>query len=89
MSFDPNKETAKGLWATYIPYRSPKFKIHTNKGHATSAIKCQSYYSNGQYRIQADSKLYQRSNKNEEWQEVPIRYNYKDDESIIIEEKNE
>jgi hypothetical protein len=40
MEFDPNlkHQPKTPTCATYVPYRSPEFKIHTNVGHAKNAI---------------------------------------------------
>lgn len=84
MAFDPNKETAKGLWATYIPNRSPAFKVHTNRGHATSAIKCKAHWGEGCIELLSDEiKLYRRTSAAEQWQEVELRRAYLPDESIL------
>lgn len=38
--FDPNGKGDKQLklWASYIPNRSPKFKVHKTEGHAKNAL---------------------------------------------------
>lgn len=40
LQFDPNKpdNKRKFLFATYIPSRSPEFKVHANRGHALNAM---------------------------------------------------
>lgn len=41
IDFDPN-ETNKPQapqWATYFPDRRPKFKVHSNRGHAINAFQ--------------------------------------------------
>lgn len=39
MNFDPNKLNQKQyLWATYLPYRNPSFKLHVKEAHAKSAF---------------------------------------------------
>ena len=82
-AFDPNKETAKGLWATYIPGRRPRFKIHASQSHATSAVKCQSIYSGRFYLVAPGIKLYKRVNEGAEWQAVTLRQTYRDGESVL------
>lgn len=40
-SFDPNRPQSYNqnpIWATYCPTRSPKFKIHNNRGQAINAF---------------------------------------------------
>ena len=37
IQFDPNTQQI-GKYASYIPNRRPKFKVHKNKGHASNAI---------------------------------------------------
>lgn len=50
MPFDPNNMKATGKpqytyqWATYIPNRSPQFKVHGMRGHATAACKAKAVY---------------------------------------------
>lgn len=49
--FDPNtmSDRKRGSydWATYVPSRRPKFKIHEHRGHAINAVKrCYGYQSN-------------------------------------------
>jgi hypothetical protein len=38
--FDPNKSFIgeRPQWSTYVTSRSPKFKLHTKKNHATAAL---------------------------------------------------
>lgn len=43
MVFDPNNVKPK-IWATYIPSRSPQFKIHNGKGQAINALKYRAIY---------------------------------------------
>lgn len=39
--FNPNsKPLPKPKWATYAPFRSPSWKIHSNIGHAKNAVAC-------------------------------------------------
>lgn len=39
ITFDPNKLNKPDFeWATYIPARNPKFKIHSNRGKALNAF---------------------------------------------------
>lgn len=40
LEFDPNekKQPKTPVWATYIPSRTPEWKLHTNRGHAINAI---------------------------------------------------
>ncbi len=71
--FDPNNPgkdtTRRGKnwnydWATYVPNRTPKFKVHPSKGHATSAVKDKAHLVDiGEtwgYRVPDDVKLYQK-----------------------------
>lgn len=44
LSFDPNQKPAK-VWATYIPYRSPSWKLYSNRGGAISAMAVGGYRS--------------------------------------------
>lgn len=61
MDFNPNKpaKTKKFFWATYIPYRNPEFKMHSQRGHALSA-----------FQYKSDVILYQWDQTKEEWVEV-------------------
>jgi hypothetical protein len=59
LEFDPNNKKPPVIeWATFIPTRStaPKFKAHTNRGHALNAIG------------ESDAILYHW--EDEEWKEV-------------------
>ena len=38
MDFDPNT-TLRGAWATFVPKREPKFKVHAQRNHATNAVR--------------------------------------------------
>ena len=40
LDFNPNKLPPTIEWATYVPDRTtaPKFKVHTNRGHALNAL---------------------------------------------------
>lgn len=58
MDFDPNAAKAKLPWATYVPNRSPKFKMHKQRGHALSA----NYYNN--------YILYKWDSNTDRWEEV-------------------
>lgn len=42
LEFDPNDTTPRKLpeYATYIPSRSPNFKMHKQKKHAANALSC-------------------------------------------------
>jgi len=84
MAFDPNK--FQGNWATYIPSRRPKFKIHKTCGNATSALKVSSVYHAGVLptnEIPATSILYTKDMTGQ-WIEVPIHRVYdKNTKSII------
>lgn len=38
--FDPNKKPLpKPRWATYAPFRTPQWKVHSNVGHVKNAVK--------------------------------------------------
>lgn len=39
-NFDPNALPPTFVTATFVPDRTPQFKLHRNKGHATNAWKC-------------------------------------------------
>lgn len=69
MEFNPNKPgiTKEFFWATYIPNRRPKFKLHSNRGHALNAVK---------YEIRHDSILYKWSSLEREWIECFRLENY-------------
>jgi len=83
--FNPNK-AGMGEWATYLNYRSPKFKVHQTRGHATLAIKygAHSTYENGvtTYTIARDAKLYKREGA--EWVEVNFKRVYHHTNEEII-----
>lgn len=80
--FDPNKLKEKE-WATYIPNRSPSFKIHASRGLATSAVKCRANYKGqGNYEIPLDVVLYKKNDMNR-WIEVSFKREYRDNESIL------
>lgn len=91
--FDPNNQNVPKkpnlkkdwLWATYIPDRTGKFKIHGTKGHATSAIKvkCFIYSSRSGYKVPKEVKLYKRNTVDSKWVEVPLVSFFKGDESVI------
>ena len=96
--FDPNNQpvskktqTKKDwLWATYVPDRYVKFKIHGTKGHATAAIKAHSYSAgmlSASYEISSELRLYKRKNTESKWVEVKLKDFYADKESVIEGEK--
>lgn len=71
MQFNPNKpaKTKQFFWATYIPYRQPEFKMHSNRGHALNAFK----YKN-------DAILYKWNPEKEEWIEIYRMENWRTNE---------
>lgn len=79
--FDPNKMRPSQKsnwtyeWATYIPNRSPQFKIHGTKGHATAACKDKSIYGDLHYHIPSDIKLYKKDSDGF-WLEIKIVRKY-------------
>lgn len=94
MTFDPNTPSNdKGrklnydyLWATYIPDRTPKFKIHGIRGQAISAVKYRSRWSTMENRINDPGvKLYKRDTVDSPWVEVQLKETYHYKESIIKE----
>lgn len=91
--FDPNKQASKDnkklnyTWdyATYIPDRTPKFKIHGIKGQAITAIKYRSYWNKDKkYVINDDVKLYNRPTPDSLWVEVPIKKYFSEGDNIIL-----
>lgn len=38
LDFDPNKLGPSYMWATYVPSRTPHFKVHRMVGHAKNAM---------------------------------------------------
>lgn len=87
MKFDPNKQSNGGyVWATFIPNRKPKFKLHSNLAQATSALKYRSHYVDSDYRyeyVPDDCTLWQLVDG--EWAEVQFKrmYNSKLGEKLL------
>lgn len=86
--FDPNSSVTS-QWATYIPTRRPKFKVHVTKGHATSAIKSVSYISDKPPRrgrfgndVPEDAQLFRMEDG--KWVQVKLKKVYFDKESVIF-----
>ena len=82
--FDPNAQALPSQrktnydwrWATYVPGRSPKFKIHGSRGLAISAIRIRYLYnfSTKQYELKdQEIGLYTRENTTAKWVRVPIK----------------
>lgn len=65
-SFDPNSPTV-GVWATYIPSRKPKFKVHKTRGHAKSAFH---YVSTGILYESVDGEWVER-HRSDGWEKSP------------------
>lgn len=80
--FDPNK-SAEAEWATFVPTRSPRFKIHVNRGHAINAVKCTSYWDHDHLRtIPDDVILYRRVEGR--WVQVDVKRTYNDEDQSIL-----
>lgn len=62
MNFDPNKQNKPNfIWATYIPYRKPKFKAYSKRGPAINSLYHTYKYSDKTCKtkiIPEDVKLY-------------------------------
>jgi hypothetical protein len=94
--FDPNNLSTGNnrklnydyLWATYIPDRSPKFKIHGRRGQATSAVKYRNHWQGrgDAYVIEEGVKLYHRETAESLWVEVPLKHINDGKESVIKDE---
>lgn len=82
MKFDIEKEPTE-IWATYIPARSPVFKLYNKLGHATSSLKSTSYYDRGLLRIPYENMLYKIVNG--KWERVHIWHVYEGRNSILEE----
>lgn len=84
--FDPNANA--GDWATYVPCRRPKFKVHAHRGHAINAIKCHAYdYDSNDYDAHVlwpsnECKLYRRQDGR--WVEVTLLPTYTREQPNII-----
>lgn len=85
MGFDINKQPTE-IWATYIPSRSPVFKIYNKLGHATSSLKSTSFYSLGLHNIPYENKLYKLVNG--KWDRVNFWHIYEGKDSIICNDNN-
>lgn len=61
LDFNPNSPaiTKNYFWATYIPSRSNKFKLHANRGHALNAISWRN-----------EGILYKWNLEKKEWEEI-------------------
>lgn len=92
MKFNPNEIAKENkIWATYIPYRSPSFKIHANRGQAISALKCKASYKKisahkVDYNIEVipdDCTLWKHNGS--EWIEIEFEREYfKDQKGLVI-----
>ena len=81
--FNPNIHVY--LWATYIPTRSPNFKVHYEFGHATNAIKHSSHFSGdspGAREIPVNNKLYKLVDG--VWEELKLRESFSYEEPSIL-----
>lgn len=82
--FDPNALTERKRgsydWATYVPSRRPKFKVHEHRGHAINAMKWHAYdYDRSNWRDHVlrpehGCKLYRRQDG--KWVELPLLPRY-------------
>lgn len=79
--FDPNK-SAEAEWATFVPTRSPRFKIHTKRGHAINAVKNTSYWNDYKRTIPDDVILYRRVEGR--WVQADIKRTYNDEDQSIL-----
>ena len=91
--FDPNKVQRKEdtiEWATYIPSRTPKFKVHILKGQAIAALKYRSYNKDRNYEeswLPQDQQLFCRRfgiAAMGEWEEVELVERYLNEPGACI-----
>lgn len=75
MKSNPNSIKTK-IWSTYIPSRSPKFKIHNCMGHAVNALKYRAVYTDNYKKksISEENKLYKFIDS--EWVELDFEREY-------------
>ena len=57
--FNPNA-VSNGNWATYIPNRHPRFKVHVKRSHATSALGVKFPYCSGVLYERVDGEWIER-----------------------------